>query len=398
MWLVKKCVSLLRLKQKFPWYDKKHIVDGCAEQNVLWYLKSRNNKLQFDEYWNLYLINPWTPLLCAHMDTVQKEDDAENVNTICLSNDWIIKWDNIIIWWDDKCWIAIAMEVYEKLGNKVSLLFPRQEETWCNGSREFCTKHWDLLKQCTYCLVLDRRWNADIISNDNWYCSLEFQNDLVKVANEWWFKYKPEHWLCSDANNIRAFINCVNLSVWYYNPHSKSEYVVADDLKNAYNLVMYLVDNLKWTRDIYKEPERKTVYTYPKSSYYNYKPAQYYGKSLRDYDDDDYYWARYYNYSTKAKPVSQWSVSLNKDKWKKNEDKRTEDQKYTASFFLIDKQWLLEVKQDIVFYDEDFDDFIEIPKWKYRVDSYEDAEWEEIVDTVCKTQKKSGWSKVKKLK
>lgn len=350
MWLVKKCVSLLRLKQQFPWWDKRANVDWCAEENVIRYLKSWNKNLQIDWYGNLYLINPWTPLLCAHMDTVQRQDDADNVDTIHLNNEWIIKWDNIIIWWDDKCWIAIAMEMYERLWDQVSLLFPRQEETWCNWSAYFCEHTPELLQQCTYCLVLDRRSNADIISNDNCYCSLEFQNDLLRIWNEWWFDYHPEHWLCSDANNISRYINCVNLSVWYYNPHSKQEYVVADDLKKAYNYSMYIVEHLHWEWPIYVAPPKPVYEPKPISSWwskpYVYKPAN----------------------------STQWGLFEDVNAWdkaeKKTKDKRTKAAKTTAAFFKIKSDWELEVKKSLVLYSEDRDDFIDLPKWIYRVDNY----------------------------
>jgi len=359
MWLVKKCVSLLRLQQKFPGYAKMAEVDWCAEENVMRYLKSWNKDLKIDEYWNMYLINPWTPLLCAHMDTVQREDDAAKVNTIHLNNEWIIKWDNIIIWWDDKCWIAVAMEVYEKLGNQVSLLFPRQEETWCNWSREFCAKHSDLLTQCTYCLVLDRKFNNNIISHDNYYCSLEFQNDLVRVWNEWWFDYHPEHWLCSDANNIRHYLNCVNLSVWYYEPHSKREYIVADDLKKAFNFVMHIVQNLQWNWPIYVEPPKPVVkeYVYKPTPVSNWwKPVN--SRQWGLFDDD--WWS-------KSKWVELWSPQ----KWK---DKRTKLQKETAALFKIKLEWELQVKKDLILYDEDLNDFINLPAWTYWVEEYKGEE------------------------
>lgn len=363
MWLVKKCVSLLRLKQQFPGWEKKDQIDWCAEMNVIKYLRSWNKNLQMDEYGNLYLINPWTPLLCAHMDTVQREQHADKVNTIHLNNEWIIKWDNIIIWWDDKCWIAIAMEVYERLWNQVSLLFPRQEETGCHGSAYFCQHHSDLLQQCTYCLVLDRKFNNNIISNSNGYCSLEFQNELVRVGNVWWFDYHPEHWLCSDANNIRAYLNCVNLSVWYYEPHSEREYVVADDLKKAFNFVMHIVENLHWEWPIYVEPPRpEPVYQAPKSWWTSSrKPAESNQAGLRD--DINWWW----KYKPK-KDVDEW---LSLTKWKKS---KNEEVKRTSGFFLIQHDWTFKVKENLILWDAEFEEYVELPKWEYRIESYKDEE------------------------
>ena len=102
MSVVKKCFKLLQLKQHF---DK-----WLPEREVISYLKSWNNKLKSDEYGNLFLINPGTPLLNAHMDTVQSEQCVKNLHTLRLKN-WIIGAKDAVIWGDDKCWIAIAMEV-----------------------------------------------------------------------------------------------------------------------------------------------------------------------------------------------------------------------------------------------------------------------------------------------
>lgn len=376
MWLVKKCINLLRLQQKFPGRERKQFPDVlCAERNVMNYLKSWNPKLQEDWYGNLYLINPWTPLLNAHMDTVQQPDDAALAPQIYLDDQWKIHWDNIIIWWDDKCWIAIAMEMYERYPNNVSLLFTRQEETGCNWAEYFCRNTPELVKQCTYCLTLDRRWNSDIISNQNWYCSEEFQEALVSITKAWGFKYKPERGLSSDANHIRKLINAVNLSVWYYNPHSKQEYIVADDLKEAFLYVEYIVNNLNWEWPIYVEPP--IVY-----EPYKYKPT---------YPANYGYWkdSWFYNEEPKKKTLTpvKGSVSLTTPKWK---DKRTDDQKYTASFFLIWKDWTLTVRKDIFMYDMDYGSLIEIPAGIYNVDTRDDEEEEPA------PKKKKSWrTKVK---
>ena len=77
MSVVKKCFKLLQLRQHF---------DNIPEREVVGYLRNWNRKLISDDYGNLYLINPGTPLLCAHMDTVQRQDSVDNLHTLRLSN------------------------------------------------------------------------------------------------------------------------------------------------------------------------------------------------------------------------------------------------------------------------------------------------------------------------
>lgn len=327
MSVVKKCFKLLKLRQHFKW---------IPEREVVAYLRWWNRNLKTDEYWNLYLINPGTPLICAHMDTVQQQDSVDRLYTLRLKG-WIIKADNAVIWWDDKCWIAIAMELYEQLGDRISLLFTRQEETGCNWARDFCNNHWDLVKQCTYCLVLDRRWAWDIIWYDNSYCSKEFEDEIARLTKDFW--YKPAKWYASDTGCIAKIINWVNLSVGYYNPHTKQEYIRCDELKNAYEAAYYIVEHLEWEYPIYEYKPYK--YEYPRS-------LGLFGYDYWEYEDEleenGFYWHSY--------------------KYKKKDKK----DKKLNEYFTIAKNWTLKVSQEIWLCNtNDEDDWIILPEWEYDI-------------------------------
>jgi putative aminopeptidase FrvX len=56
-----------------------------AEQAIINYLKGRLPKLKQDEYGNLYYINPGTPLVCAHMDTVETEACSKKRHTVKMT-------------------------------------------------------------------------------------------------------------------------------------------------------------------------------------------------------------------------------------------------------------------------------------------------------------------------
>lgn len=249
MGVVKKVEKLLKLEQMCS--------DQCPERNVMSYLRLWNKKLQMDGYWNLFLINEWTPLICAHMDTVQKTTDVAKVCTI-RNRDWKIKWDNIIIWADDKAWIALAMEMYEWFGDKISLLFTRQEETGCNWSRYFCDTHPDLVRKCTYCLVLDRKNSWDIIGYQNWYCWKEFDEALSAHMKEWWYK-SVVGWI-SDTGNISKLINAVNLSIGYYNLHTQNEYLEVSEFETAAYAIADVIENFQWADyPLYVAPAKSSV-------------------------------------------------------------------------------------------------------------------------------------------
>lgn len=228
MWVVRKLKKLIGIPQCFEyttWRKKEHF--------VIEYLKQWNPKLRQDEKGNLFIINPGTPLLCAHMDTVQtltQSNHSTNPSNMKIV-DWILS-TGMCMWADDKCWIAIVMQIYEELWDKVSLLFTVWEESWLVGAREFVKKFPKTLDSCTYCVIPDRMWWWDIIWRTNDYCSFEFQTEVKKIMSEWW--YNPVRWVCCDANAISEILNCVNISCWYMNHHKDTEYVDLTEFYSAY--------------------------------------------------------------------------------------------------------------------------------------------------------------------
>ena len=377
MWLTQKCLNLLRLKQicktKLVFWKPltEQISNIYPEQNVINYLKSWNKDLKQDEYGNLYLINPWTPLLSAHMDTVQREDDTIWMPHIHINKKkWTISYDNSIIGWDDKCGIALAMQLYEKYWNSVSLLFSRQEEVGHLWASDFCRNHSDLLLSCKYCLVLDRRNAWDIISSDNGYCSKEFEDEIHRCTKDFW--YKPTHWLLSDADAYSKYINCVNLSVWYYNAHTSNEYIVIEELKNAFNAVCNIIENFQGEYDIYHEPEKKTYYGW--YNYYSwYWHSSYYGGDW----NKEYDWSRSNSWdkweSKKKEEDKYWWSNIIKWMVEKKDDWFSEEADKTRKLFKVRKSWKLEVKDDVFLVDpEDPYTPYSIPKWVFAV-----MDWEE---------------------
>jgi hypothetical protein len=223
-------------------------------------LKSWCPDLIEDEAWNLYKINKNTPLICAHMDTVGSAAAQTVLDRVAVIKsgmetpqsvaNWIVDknqlyWNIIIwannIWADDKCWIAIAMQLYEELWDKISLLFTVQEETWWGWVEYFCKHSSELLKDITYCIIPDRTNAWDIICNSNNYWTEEFEDKLVEFSWEYWFK--PAMWVRCDADTLNEYMNCVNMSTGYYWHHTSAEYVVVDEFKNAYEAIKNIVIN-----------------------------------------------------------------------------------------------------------------------------------------------------------
>ena len=384
MWVVKKCFNLIKLEQL---YGKNDI----PEKNVISYLRQRNPRLKMDLYGNLYLINPWTPILNAHMDTVQGKSDTKwCTKKLKLKKDKISA-KNCIIWWDDKCWIAIAMQLYEEMWDKISLLFTRQEEVWCLGIKEFVKNqnNLELLKQAPYALTLDRRWSWDIIWESNWYCSKEFEDRIHEITKPYW--YKPEHWLCSDANTISSYINVVNLSVGYYNPHTNKEYIDCKDMINAMEAVREIINTIKPTEK-FPSPDEWKVY-YPTSVYnYNKKNT---GSLFDSYYDDDYYGrydkekSFYSRYEKDDKNSSKTSSETAKTNTSEKEEIKNNIKTLLKFFDYDEKEWILTIKRNIEVWGIDWDmieEIFDLPKWKYYLYEYvDDIIWDTDEEAIKQT-------------
>ena len=295
-------VDFMKIPQKFGW------VWVEREDFVAEHLKSLIPELEEDEVGNLYWINPNTPLINAHMDTVGSAEAQNHVEQISycdinlasvLDTTTWIKWsqeydsvselpapgidkkaydarkfldayESTVKWIigthnigaDDKCGIVLAYALYKEFGNKISLLFTRWEETGMHGVRHFCKEHNDLLSQCTYCILGDRRNWWDLICNvhASKYGSKEFEEKVLEIIWDYWFT--SVQWGGSDMNYIKEYLNWFNISVWYYNPHMDSEYVIAEEYFNTYKAMHSLVSNFNEKLPVVK-------FTYPSYSYHS---------------------------------------------------------------------------------------------------------------------------------
>lgn len=270
--------------------------DIDREAKMIEWIKWKIPHIQQDNFGNLYIINPWTPLLCAHMDTVGSQIAQENVHNISIHNvsltdisqtttaekftdetiddtfpitvknayntiakfkakTDIIKWTHNI-GADDKCWVAIVLQLYADLWDNISILFTRAEETWRLGSQYFTREHKDLLDQCTYMVIADRRNGDNLIWRTNDYCTTEFQNKILIELSK--FGYKTERWMSSDCDSIKEILNSTNLSCGYYNPHCDNEYVVIQEFVNCF----YAINSLLLVFNDKLEPYKKVESVY----------------------------------------------------------------------------------------------------------------------------------------
>lgn len=196
---------------------------------------------------NIFSIRDNKPLICCHTDSMKMTHDdvkkskktgflpitVEENNTgeiVAFRGE-----RRAILGGDDGCGIFILLNLIES-GADISFAFFSNEECGMFGSRLFPKEK---LATIPYCLVIDRMGNNNIICSRNNYGSEEFENALVEVGVP--FGYKPERGFCSDADALREYISCANLSCGYYKAHSCQEYVIYNDVINTYNYVNEII-------------------------------------------------------------------------------------------------------------------------------------------------------------
>jgi len=390
MWLIRKLKKLVEIPQQFEKSSSGHLV---REIRMIQYLRQWNKKLNVDSVWNLFIINPGKPLICAHMDTVQSENSCKLITQWWLTiKDWVMSCKGADIWWDDKCWLAIAMQLYEELWDEISILFTVWEETWWHWINQWIKDNAGLLDDIPYCIVPDRRFWWDIIWYQNWYCSKEFQDAIVDIIWTRWFK--PTNGLFCDADKLAPYINCINISCGYYEPHSINSTIRLDELQTTYRAIYTIVCSLEWTYPIYTKPK------YSSNNRWWYRPETYKGhwkkkaESLFDKDieydfslitrdaDTQMYidnatW-EYYSHTEYQAMISKfkWTTSWDSDyrvKWTpyrpalpEHKSKKKVREAFNFEMNYDRKNWRLFCSKDIVILNPKTYQEIKMCKWTYE--------------------------------
>lgn len=254
------------------------------------YIKTVLSNLQVpfkeDSYGNIYNVsNPNKPLLSSHMDTVQSESDsklAKLINIYELEDGSEILKGLGVIGGDDKCGIYTILEILRKRKD-INFVFSKEEEIGCLGIKAFVKEVPLKDKNIPYGLIIDRRYASDIICVGNSYGTHAFQDELVRIGKK--FGLSATTGSVSDANTLKEFFSCANISSGYYLPHSKQEYVKLPDLLKTVNFIETVLEEV--TKKY--EPTLTKEYSYYKGvSSYKKGAVTVYGTEYEDYADINY--------------------------------------------------------------------------------------------------------------
>lgn len=150
-------------------------------------------------------------LLVAHMDTVHKHTP----DIICMSDDKSIMMSPFGIGGDDRCGVAMILEVIKDL--RCHVLFTEDEEVGGIGAGKFCKS--EIKPEVNFIIEFDR-------ANENDAVYYQLDNEVFAETVEK-YGFVRDYGSYSDIVDIAPELECaaVNLSCGYYNAHTQHEFV-----------------------------------------------------------------------------------------------------------------------------------------------------------------------------
>ncbi len=199
------------------------------------YLYTKGIKFETDSDNQIYsLDNKDKPLLVAHSDQVR----FKPLSTLTETNKRI--YGNSNLGADDKNGIWILLNLLVEYPD-LNFIFSTEEEQGGNIDTLLHIEQESLL-DIPYCLVFDRKGGSDIIGYRNQYCTFDFENDVLEIAESYGFESSSGIW--SDCDQIEYYLNCINISCGYHKAHTDKEYTVKKELINSLELGKAIIDNI----------------------------------------------------------------------------------------------------------------------------------------------------------
>tara|TARA_R110002051_G_C8691737_1_gene493151 strand:- start:686 stop:1507 length:822 start_codon:yes stop_codon:yes gene_type:complete len=195
------------------------------------------------------------PCLVAHLDSVHDITEMEVIEEqlpnaqgdLKLSLKAYDKEDGLPtgIGGDDKAGVFICLQLLEKL-DSCKVFLPVAEETGCNGSKEADP---EFFKDVGYAIQFDSTENDTMSKTLMGVKLYEEKSDFFDSVKDIILEHGFTKWLnhpYTDTMMLKKKFNfpCLNFAAGYYNYHTSNEYVVIEDVENAINLGLKVVNTL----------------------------------------------------------------------------------------------------------------------------------------------------------
>lgn len=249
--------------------------------------------------------NP-TTLFSCHTDTVHFKDGVQQVE-YDPNMGHAYKKDGECLGADDGAGVWIMLQMIEA-GITGAYVFHRGEERGGIGSTWMSNNKADWLKTFKRAVAFDRKGEDSVITKQrgSFCCSTEFAKALAQELSDSWptdieWKMDPTGTFTDTANYTHLIPECTNISVGYYDQHTKDEMLNVEFLLELAKAVV----TVDWEALPTARTAKREVPTYNYGSW-NRPSQRSFGSDLYDDDDDD----RYYNISARKEPPPYTPPSL----------------------------------------------------------------------------------------
>lgn len=229
------------------------------------WLETNNIPFYVDQYNNIYATKQtddvdFFPCVVAHTDTVHNIDSINVVEEMLSDAQGNIKLslkayndDNnpTGIGGDDKCGVYACLELLKELPN-VKAAFFVAEETGCKGS---FNSDPEFFKNVGYAIQFDAPENNMISEYLMGINMFDRGSKFFEVGGQLITEHFPSNTKYhkhpyTDIYPIRTMYNisCFNISIGYYNYHTKHEYVVVDDVYNGIKVGKLMIEQLGYNK------------------------------------------------------------------------------------------------------------------------------------------------------
>lgn len=253
-------------------------------------------KVTEDTYGNLYITKGKAtsyPCVVAHIDTVHTIIPSYAFKVYRMGS--LLYAMNAItglqagVGGDDKVGIFVALHVLHKHDN-IKVVLYRDEEIGHLGSKHSINNNREFYKDCNFVIQCDRKGNDDFLTSSGGIkmASKEFIEATKEYANK--HEFKEAIGVSTDVDTLvrnGVGVSCINLSSGYHRPHSSSEVVNIDDVKNVVSLVDDIISNLG---------DKKFEYTYVAPVYKYTSRYDGYGPRNRTGSNGIVYFSKKFNY------------------------------------------------------------------------------------------------------
>ena len=223
-------------------YNGFKMICQATQENIRRYLVGQmtraygeNNIIANDSY--IFCDGNCDILLVCHMDTVHKSLPDK---IICDKENGMIYAPNGI-GGDDRCGIYAALAVLKYSNVKPSILFTTDEEIGCVGSKKAAKDLLTHSKGFKYLLEMDRHGDKEVVFYET--TNREFINYIVS------FGFVEKNGASSDIRHLseKWGMASANVSIGYFNEHTKQEYVESKYLIDTIKKVITMVESAKDT-------------------------------------------------------------------------------------------------------------------------------------------------------